>query len=495
VEFDMANPSDRPNIIFMLADDMGPWAMGCAGNAEIRTPNLDRLAASGMRHENFFCASPVCSPARATLITGRIPSQHGVHDWLAAGNTTTGNEGQRGVGLIEYLKDQPGYTDFLAAAGYRCGLSGKWHIGDCHHAQKSFEFWEVHAQGGGNYYNAPMLHQGQVIQDPRYVTEAITSNALDWLEASKGRTEPFYLSVHYTAPHSPWDREQHPQELFDDYFANCPFDSVPWGLTPAPWVQFRAIPVPNEERRRTVLSGYFAAITAMDQQIGRLLDWLEDNDLTERTLVIFSSDNGMNMGHHGVFGKGNATFPLNMYDEAVKVPFIASHPGTIAAGTSSRALLSQYDFLPTLLEYAGVANPEAPGLPGRSFAGLLRGQAAGGTEAVVVCDEYGPVRMLRTATHKYIHRLPYGPHELYNLAADPEEAKNLIGQPEHLAVENDLRERLRTWFHRWVDPARDGAMEPVTGAGQMGLCGLAAQGRQVFSQLRLPPPAKPAGGA
>ena len=117
----------RPNVIVILTDDQGYWALGCAGNEEIRTPNLDRLAASGTRFENFFCVSPVCSPARASLLTGRIPSHHGVHDWLRGGNAKVDHENH---GLIEYLKDQPGYTDFLSQQGYVCGLSGKWHLGD-----------------------------------------------------------------------------------------------------------------------------------------------------------------------------------------------------------------------------------------------------------------------------------------------------------------------------------------------------------------------------
>ena len=134
-------PGHSPNILFILSDDQGAWALGCAGNDEIRTPNLDRLARTGMRFSNFFCASPVCSPARASILTGRIPSQHGVHDWLRGGNALTAGELEAGGGLIEYLKDQPGYTDVLAQAGWICGLSGKWHLGDSHHPQKGFTYW------------------------------------------------------------------------------------------------------------------------------------------------------------------------------------------------------------------------------------------------------------------------------------------------------------------------------------------------------------------
>ncbi len=129
------NP-DRPNVLFILSDDHGLWALGCAGNPEIRTPNLDRLADEGTRFERFFCASPVCSPARASLLTGRIPSQHGVHDWIREGNV--------GEGAVEYLTGQRGYTEILAGHGYRCGLSGKWHLGDSQVPQKGFAHWYVH---------------------------------------------------------------------------------------------------------------------------------------------------------------------------------------------------------------------------------------------------------------------------------------------------------------------------------------------------------------
>jgi arylsulfatase A-like enzyme len=384
----------QPNIVLVLSDDQGPWAMGCAGNREISTPNLDRLAAAGMRFENFFCASPVCSPARATLLTGRIPSRHGVHDWLAAGNTTAKYEPAGNGRLIEYLRGIPGYTDHLAAAGYRCGLSGKWHLGDCHHPQKSFEFWEVHAKGGGPYYNAPMIRDGAVYEEPRYVTDAITDNALRWMATRKGSDRPFYLGVHYTAPHSPWERRHHPAELYDMYHGDCAFESVPDGLTPPEWVTRLGIPVESPARRRELLSGYFAAVTAMDRNIGRLLDWLEKNGMRHDTLVVFTGDNGMNMGHHGVFGKGNATFPL--------------------------------------------------------------------------------------------HRYPYGPNELYDLRNDPAEKSNLAGKAGLAATERQMRGLLVEWFALHADPDRDGSREPVTGLGQLGLCGRPGRGEENFAPLPAP---------
>ncbi|MCB0063058.1 MAG: sulfatase-like hydrolase/transferase [Caldilineaceae bacterium] len=480
---------NRPNILFIFSDDQGAWALGCAGNHEIETPNLDRLAATGMRFENFFCASPVCSPARATLLTGRIPSQHGVHDWLAAGNTTSQYEPARNGELIEYLQGQVGYTDLLAAAGYQCALSGKWHLGDAHHAQKNFTYWATHAKGGGPYYHAPMIRDGEVYEESAYVTDVITDNALTWLEQQRNPAQPFYLSVHYTAPHSPWEREQHPADLYDHYHSNCAFTSVPDNLSAPEWVQYLSIPVENAADRRAKLSGYYAAVTAMDRNIGRLLDWLEANGLCENTLVIFTSDNGMNMGHHGVYGKGNATFPLNMFDESVKVPFLASHPSQIPPGAINDDLVSQYDFLPTLLDYVGLADSLPDGLPGSSFAGALLGRKQQGREQnqdqIVVFDEYGPVRMVRTKTWKYVHRYAHGPNELYDLQQDSGEQVNLAGDPAWQAREREMRERLLTWFARYVDPAKDGSREPVTGSGQLGLCGQAGGEESTFSQLRV----------
>ena len=462
----------RPNIALILTDDQGCWAMGCAGNDEIRTPNLDRLAATGTRFDHFFCASPVCSAARASLLTGGIPSQHGVHDWIRGGNAADGADEP-----IEYLAGQTGYTEVLAGSGYACALSGKWHLGDSARPQKGFAHWYAHACGGGPYYGAPMIRDGGLHNEPAYVTDAITGDALAWLGGRGDDDQPFYLSVHYTAPHSPWGRDHHPHDLFDSY-AECPFRSCP-DESVHPW-QMNSCPRGRGEKRRGLLQGYFAAVTAMDACVGHLLDRLEDMGIRDNTLVFFTSDNGMNMGHHGVFGKGNGTFPPNMYDTSVKVPALVSRPGHVPEGVVADALLSHYDWMPTLLDYLGLETPDAERLPGASFAPLLRGGSLEGRESVVVFDEYGPVRMIRTRDWKYVHRYPYGPHELYDLARDRAETRNLVGDPAREAVIAELKGQLDAWFARHADPLRDGAREAVTGKGQVALAGPAGQGRKAF---------------
>ncbi len=511
--------SVRPNIVFILTDDQGPWALGCAGNHEIQTPNLDRIAAGGMRFDNFFCASPVCSPARASILTGRIPSQHGVHDWIRRGSMDSSRTPGYGYGDdrgIRYLAGLPAFTEHLAAAGYTCGISGKWHLGDSAQPQKGFSFWNVFPYGGGNYYGPWMLRDGGLEREPqdRYLTDVITDGALRFLDehaAGTGGTRsgsnaggtgvgtrstdgsgasaggrPFYLSVHYTAPHSPWETGQHPEELVSLY-ADCTFETCPEVPGGHPW-QINSAPRGTGAKRRELLSGYFAAVTGVDRGVGRIVDKLESMGRLEDTLFIFTSDNGMNMGHHGIWGKGNGTFPQNMYDTSVKVPMIISRPGHVPAGVVDLSLRSHYDLYPTLLDYVGLPNPEADQLPGTSFASLLRGsvptrQSGAGADApIVVFDEYGPVRMIRTHEWKYIHRYPYGPHELYDLTGDPGELDNLVADNATHPEAVRLRGELEQWFIRYTDPGRDGTKEPVTGKGQLDLAGTGGEGRAAFDQ-------------
>jgi len=441
--------STRPNIVFILTDDMGPWAAGCCGNPEIRTPNIDRLAADGVRFENFFCTSPVCSPARASILTGRIPSQHGVHDWIRDGNMPPDP--------ARYIEGMTCYTDVLARNGYTCGLSGKWHLGDSLTPQHGFDYWFVMPSGASRYQDPEMIRDGEVSVHPGYRVDIITEGALEFIEANKDRT--FYLSLHYGAPHSPW--RGHPQDVVDSY-DDCPFKSCPQEAM-HPWAIHLTH---NCMGDRESLKGYFAAMTGADLGVGRVLDRLEQLGLREDTLVVFTSDNGFSCGHHGFWGKGNGTLPLNMYDNSVKVPFIVSHPGRLPRGEVNGAMMSQYDIMPTLLDYAGLPPEDGDELPGRSFVPVWSGQKDEGRDEVVVYDEYGPVRMIRTREWKYVHRYPYGPHELFDLVNDPGERKNLADEDGTQELVTEMRGRLSQWFQRYATARLDGVHCSVTGGGQ-----------------------------
>lgn len=465
----MADDPDQPNVIFVLTDDQGPWAAGCYGNHEIHTPNIDRLANTGVRFENFFCSSPVCSPSRASFLTGKIPSQHGVHDWIREGNIDSGT-GYREMDedaypAVPYLEDHTAYTEVLAENGYECAFSGKWHLGDSREPQAGFEHWFAHQKGGGPYYGAPVVRDDELEREPDYITDVITDEAIGFLEEI---SEPFYLSLHYTAPHSPWTedgeaRNQHPEEIVERY-DDCLFETCPQERT-HPW----ATGLTDNMGNRESLKGYFAAITALDQQLGRVLDWLEENGLRDDTLVVFTSDNGFSCGHHGFWGKGNGTFPLNMYENSVKVPFIVSHPDELPEGEVTEALVSAHDFMPTLLDYLDLPTPETSdkSQPGESVLSTFYGDSDSGREEVVVHSEYGNMRMIRTDRWKYVHRYPRGPHELYDLESDPDERENLMEESNYEQQIEDLRTRLVNWFEEYADSERDGARFPVSGRGQL----------------------------
>ena len=475
------NPQ-RPNILFVMSDDQGPWAMGCAGNADIRTPALDAIAASGMRFSSFFCTSPVCSPARASIMTGEIPSQHGVHDWIRAGNM--------GAARIDYLAGRPLVTDHFAAAGYRCALIGKWHLGASDVPRAGYVRWFAHQSGMSPYYDAPMVDGDRPCTVGPYLTDVLTREAIGFLGQEAARDEPFWLSLNYTAPHYPWI-DAHPRE-YTDLYAGCAFESCPQ----EPPHRFSATGNPATDeghaRPRESLAGYFAATTAMDAGIGKVLAALAGLGLRESTLVVFMSDNGMNCGHHGIWGKGNGTWPQNMYDTSVKVPALFAQPGRIEAGRVCDALVGGYDVFPTLLDYAGIAHDVDPRKPGRSFAPLLAGFPEARDRDVVVYDEYGPVRMVRTREWKYVHRHPDGPHELYDLARDPGERHDLFGRPGSEGIAATLRARLDAWFARYVDPLQDGAIKPVNGCGQLALSNHGTDDAQAFAADPIAALARPA---
>ena len=465
----MPNSSGRrPNIVFILSDDQGYWAAGAYGNREVRTPGIDALADSGVTCDRMYCVSPVCSPARASILTGVIPSAHGVYDWIRQGNTHLEEGGKQPV---SYLDGMTSYVSLLASAGYRCGFFGKWHLGNVHLPQQDFSDWFVYPHGGGTYNDSHFVgSDGVAAVHSGYVTDVITDRALEFLESASAGDQPFYLSLHYTAPHSPWDREEHPAEIYDRYFADCPFASVP-NLSANP-LQINSAPLPRTTReRRATLSGYYAAIERMDDNIRRVVQALRDYGQRENTLIVFTSDNGMNMGHHGLYGKGNATFPANMFETSVRVPAVFSHPGTLPEGVRSDALVNHYDIFPTILEYTSLSVPDATRRPGISLLPLLRepgsDRPSGADRGVVVFSEYGPVHMILTRRWKYVHRYAYGPHELYDLAEDPDEAHNLFGLPEFADIVAERRQALAEWFTQYADARYDGRTLPVTGKGQI----------------------------
>ncbi len=430
-----AEPLPKTNVVFIMTDDQGIWSLGCYGNAEARTPGVDRLAAEGLRFTQAFATTPVCSPSRATFFTGRIPSQHGIHDWIKHENM---GERARYCLVGETL-----ISEVLAGHGYTCGMVGKWHLGDSLGPHAAYAYWFAMLQGSGPYQDSDMIWDGQVIKTTGYATDRITDRAVEFLELN--RDKPFFLNVSYGAPHSPW--RDHPQELVDLY-KDCTFESIP-RIPTHPWSAFDV----EKLRNHQILSQYFASVSGISRGVEQILAKLDALGLSENTLVIYTSDQGFCCGHHGLWSKGNASNPRNMYDTSLRIPLIFRQPGRLPKGQIAEPLFSAYDFVPTVLAYLGL--PPSPGrnLPGQSFAAVLEGRPQETPDAVF--GEYGRARMIRTAGAKYVHRADGGPHELYDLEQDPGETRNLADSPEHRPRLIALRSRLFAWFERYGEAGRD----------------------------------------
>ena len=423
-------PKRPPNVVFVLTDDQAPNTLGVEGNQEIQTPHCDRLARTGARMTNSFCTTPVCSPSRMTLFTGQTPSQHGVHDWIS-----DGNEGDQ---TQQYLAGEATFSEVLAQNGYRVGLSGKWHMGDSPTPQAGFDYWFAMPTGGSRYQNPEMYWQGEKSEHPGYATDVITDKAIDFIEQSAD--QPFFAFVSYNAPHTPYSGT--PEEYLDLY-RDSPFRTFPGEPLNEPIAHnLSRANVGNRESKMH----YYAMVSAIDHNVGRLAQKIDDLGLVEDTLIIYLSDHGFMLEHHGLWGKGNTSWPYNMFDESMRVPAFFHHPGAIPAGLTPEPCTSFYDFAPTVLDYLGLPAMSSPKpLPGRSYAPYLTGGTVADWDDTVY-GEYQYCRMVREPDWKLIRRTEGFPSELYHLAADPGERNNLIDDAQFAAERTRLGNKLDAWF-------------------------------------------------
>ncbi|MBM3727436.1 MAG: sulfatase [Acidobacteria bacterium] len=436
-----AAPARRPNIVVVMTDDHGAWATGAYGCSEIRTPHIDALARGGMRFTRAFAATPVCSPSRMTYATGKLPSSHGVQDWLMPVDSF-------GAKTRNWLDGHATYPALLAAGGYHTGMTGKWHMGQDETAQQGFSYWATVPGGGGTFLNAEFVRNGERVKTKGFKEDFIGDCAAEFISQDHGG-RPFFLLVPFYAPHTPYDYQ--PDEDRAHYADAAGFNCYP--RTPMHEWQNRGLS--KMHLNKESMRGYSALITAMDRVLGRIVAAIDKAGARNDTLIIFTADQGWNAGHHGVWGKGNGTWPFNMYDESIRVPMIWNHPGRVPAGRTSDAMVSSYDLFPSLLDYAGIAAPPAdPARVGRSYAPIAQGRRTAWTNRLYF--EYSYVRAVRTENLKYIERTGGYPSELYDLEADPGETKNLIAEPAHQKQLEGLRRNLAAFFKRAGAPEISG---------------------------------------
>jgi arylsulfatase A-like enzyme len=450
-----ARAADRPNIIFIMSDDHAAHAISAYGSRVNKTPNLDRLAREGMKLGNVFATNSICTPSRAAILTGQYSHLNGVPVFNRFDSSRT---------TVARLLQQ---------AGYYTGMLGKWHLGS---DPAGFDKWEI--LPGQGVYTSPVLYTatGEKTYTGRYVTDVITDLAIDFLK-DRPRNKPFFLMLHNKAPHRPWEPDAKHRAQFADRWIPEPetfWDSyatrtdalhenlqrvagdltrrdlkleAPAGLAGAEltaWLGGKPMEVTiTQDGKSVTLTGealarwkyqrymrdYLATIQSVDDNVGRLLAFLDANSLSKNTMVIYTSDQGFFLGDHGLFDK------RFMYEESLRMPFLVRWPGVIKAGTASDAIALNVDFAPTFLDAAGAAIP--PDVQGRSLVPLLRRRAPADWRTSMYYRYYHDpgdhnTRAhygVRTRTHKLIYFWKKDQWELFDLVNDPMELHNLYGEP------------------------------------------------------------------
>jgi arylsulfatase A-like enzyme len=451
----------RPNLLLVIADDHAAHAISAFGSRINRTPGIDRIGDEGMRLDACFCTNSLCSPSRAAILTGTYNHVNGV----------TSNSSP-------FDARQPTFASLLQGSGYQTAMLGKWHLGHGGiHDPVGFDRWSV-LNGQGTYHDAEFLEPGgRRVSRHGYVTDVITDVTIEWLRG-RDRERPFCAVVGHKAPHEAWEPAPRHQRLFTDGDVPEPDtlrDDYEGRATPAREATMRIIdhmpeedfkvPVPrdldDEARLRWkyqhYIKDYLRTVASLDESVGRLLHFLDEDGCAEDTLVAYTSDQGFFLGDHGWYDK------RFMYEESLKMPSLVRYPREVPPRSSSSDIVLNVDLAPTFLELAGLK--AAPWMQGRSILPVLRGQTPHDWRGSMyyrywvhrdvmhnVWSHYG----VRTDRHKliYFYAEPCGTSgaseqrrppewELFDLERDPQELRSVFGDPAYAEVRVELIAELR----------------------------------------------------
>jgi arylsulfatase A-like enzyme len=459
-----------PNILFIFSDDHAYQAISAYNDPRrlIETPHIDRLAKEGVRFDRCVVPNSICGPSRASVLTGKYSHRNGFYN-----NTNS-----------RFDSSQTTFPKLLHAAGYQTAIVGKWHLVT---DPTGFDEWLI-LPGQGVYYNPPMIHNGQKVQHQGYTTDIITDSSIAWLK-SRDKSKPFLLMCQHKAPHREWlpalrhlghnaDRPYpEPPTLFDDYSGRGQAEhdqdmtiektmndvdlklTPPKVLTPDQRKAWDAYYDPRNAAFRKAqpqgkdlvrwkyqryMHDYLGCVKAVDESVGRLLKFLDDEKLAENTIVVYTADQGFYLGEHGWFDK------RWIFEESLRAPLLVRWPGVVKPGSTSKSLVSNIDFAETFLEAAGL--PVSADMQGRSLVPLLKGQTPEDWRIAfyyqyyeypvphhvrphygVVTDRYKLVRFDRPDLDGW---------ELFDLEIDPHELHNVYGDPAYRAVQDDMKQKL-----------------------------------------------------
>ena len=454
----------QPNILLIFVDNQPASMMGCYGNDEIFTPHLDELASEGVLFRNAFSPNSMCSPCRASMLTGLMPSQHGIHTWLDDYLMDTWPEGYNAIAEFETLPEK------LAKKGYHTALIGKYHLGFADEPQNGFKHWVAMEKGTmESFYGVPMIDNGQRHTAPEHSVDYFTRKSLDYLDKHASPNEPpFFLCLTYNAPYA---NVPDPDHRYSHLYADLPMNSVPReGLSPEliDWILLCKEKYPAEDfawykrlaeqpNNLPAMRRFYAQVSMVDDGVGQVLAKLQEKGVLENTLVIYTADHGKSVGHHGFWGHGEDTWPSNMHHSANSIPLLISYPGFAQAGLEVDNLVGTTDIFATILDLADCELESPEPVFGQSFGPLLSGETTEFRDEVFMEQE--ETRAIRTSEWLFMKRLEntkYGfKDELYDLVNDPDERKNLAQQPDYVDVVAKLSDRLDNFFSQHANPRWD----------------------------------------
>jgi len=437
----------RPNVVVIMTDDQRWDMMSCEGHPFLKTPNMDRIAAEGARFANMFVTTSLCSPSRASFLSGLYAHAHKV----------TNN-------FTDYPVELGSYPLQLQKAGYETAYIGKWHMGEQSDEKRpGFDYWVTH-KGQGEYYDTTFNINGRREVKKGYYTHCVTDMTVDWLRQKHDR--PFLLIMGHKAPHTPFTPEKKYEHVYDDVEIRYP--QTAFNLEGKPrWVkerlntwhgiygpifgfrkEFPDMSAEGVARFAEFVRAYTATIKSVDNSVGRVYEALKEMGQLDNTVLMFTSDNGFFLGEHGMTDK------RTMHEPSIRVPLLVRYPGLIRPGTVIKQQVLNVDFAPSILDICGAER--LVNIQGRSWKGLLVGKTRGWRKSWCYAYDYEKefpytpnVRGVRTDEWKYVH-YPNGDDkpdiykaELYNLKNDPGETKNLIDDPRYTGKVKDLQGELR----------------------------------------------------
>jgi arylsulfatase A-like enzyme len=468
---------ERPNILFIFSDDHGYQAISAYDSSRNKTPNIDRIAKEGMRFTRAFVTNSICGPSRAVVQTGKYNHLNGFPD----------NSAQAWFNPAQQTAPK-----LLQASGYNTAVVGKWHLNS---DPAGFDYWSI-LIGQGPYYNPRMKTADGMVEHSGYTTDIITDVTLDWLKNKRDKNKPFFLMYQHKAPHRQWEPAPRyldkykdvtiaePETLFDDYSgrelpARDQKMSVAHDLTP---LDLKLIPQPDqtpeqravfmkayedenkkfeeaklEGRERTkwnyqrFVKDYIRCVDAIDENVGRVLDYLDQSDLAKNTVVIYTSDQGWYLGEHGWYDK------RWMYEESFRTPLLVRWPGHIKAGTTSEKMVMNLDFAETFLDIAGLSVPGD--MQGVSVKPILEGKDPADWRKSVYYHYYEfpqphhvhPHYGVRTDRHKLIYFYDIDAWELFDLQKDPHELKSVYKDPAYAQTVEEMKKELKRLMEKYKD--------------------------------------------